>query len=276
MGNATGLVAAVLDEDGAGKCCRLVQGPSRESSIDSNFSVDQPREAMIIFDWDDTLMCSSEIKAHRNPDPEEMRQLEDAVDCVLRTAMSLGKTTIVTNANLCWVRATATLFMPSVLAILQFIDIVSARQSYERHWPGNPGAWKRQAFRDVVGSPHRECCSRACIRTDLQVVSPGYRALGLGANQAVNLTVLGDSAAEMQAGQSAVRSQGDADSIIKTVKFKELPTARELLGQLRAVARDLQQVVAEERSVHKHLVHGSLSGWTVRDEGCEASLLSFL
>jgi len=262
MGNSAALLAAFPEEAASGRCCSGArQGFSRENSLHDLPFVDQPREPMIIFDWDDTLMCSSEIKAHNNVDPQELKELEDVVLCVLKTAMSLGKTTIVTNANMCWVRATANLFMPSVLDVLQFVEVMSARQTYERKWPNNPHAWKNQAFRDIIGGTKKIAEDLGCVET---CISEGG---------GVNLIVLGDSPAEIQAGHAAAQGH---DDIVKTVKFKELPTVKDLLGQLRAVVRSLEQVVAEEKTVNKQLVHGSLSGWSVRDCGAAATLMSLL
>jgi len=256
-----------------GTCCKTVTG-CEESLFEvdrvETFVEDTARQLHIIFDWDDTLMCSSEVKAHRNPSAEEMRLLEEAVDRCLRTAIKLGKTTIVTNANLCWVRATAGLFMPSILPLLEVIDIVSARQEYEAEWPGNPTAWKREAFKDLVCPDSRP--SSQVLSAGLDFVEditsvPSTGSNASNASSPVNLVVLGDSTAEIQAGKSAVQSLNDSESIVKTVKFKETPTVADLLGQLQTVTRDLRNLAAEQKSISKQLVHGSLSGWSLCDEG---------
>jgi len=212
------------------------------------------RSPLIIFDWDDTLMCSSEIKAQKNPNPQELRALEGVVQEVLSLAHSLGKTWIVTNANMCWVRATANLFMPSVVPLLHAIDVMSARQSYESRWPGDPGAWKKQAFLDLVGD-----CQEA-EASKVSSVDPD----ATGKSPPVNLVVLGDSHAEIQAGRSAMRNS--RKGVVKTIKFKELPTTEEMIGQLQAVSAELQGLVAQERSASKQLVRGSFSSsWSLAD-----------
>jgi len=209
------------------------------------------RQSLIIFDWDDTLMCSSEIKSQRKPDDKEMKSLEGAVARVLKTSMRLGKTTIVTNANLCWVHATASLFMPSLLPILELIDVLSARQSYEDMYPNNPNAWKIHAFRDLVSGPH-DVASALTSCWDGSMGSASFSSMPESCS--LNLVVLGDSSAEIQAGHSALRDHQDPDSILKTVKFKALPTIAELVGQLEAVANELERVVLEDRSMSQLLV----------------------
>jgi len=90
------------------------------------------RDAVIIFDWDDTLMCSSAIKESPPPSDQELLQLGEVVSRVLRKAIELGRTAIVTNANLVWVQSSASLFLPAVLPLLQFVQVLSARQSYQK------------------------------------------------------------------------------------------------------------------------------------------------
>lgn len=209
-------------------------------SVDEDELLVCPREAVIIFDWDDTLMCSSAIKVLKDPDPKDLRQLEEAVELVLRLAMDLGTTTIVTNANLHWVKSTAGLFMPSILPILEHIRVVSARQSYGKRWPGDHSAWKKQAFRDVVKGKHEA---------------------------GVNLVVLGDSVAEIQAGRTAFKGHAYDGSIVKTVKLKEAPTLQELVGQLKAIGLYLKSLVNEDRSASKQLVKSGNS-WSVSECGC--------
>lgn len=228
------------------------------------------RDTQIIFDWDDTLMCSSEVKMRRKPDSDGICQLEHAVEAILRKALALGTTTIVTNANLGWVHATADQYMPSVVPLLKYIEIVSARQNYEHEWPNDPNAWKREAFRDIV------CCSeKNCMCAWPFCSAEPAKSSASSDNFPVNLVVLGDSTAEIQAGKSAVEARGDDESIVKTIKFKDAPSLEELLGQLSTVHQHLEKIVSEEKSVSKHLVHSNLFGWNVCDTN-KSSLLDFL
>jgi len=235
---------------------------SLRSIEDLEFCPHHQKEACIIFDWDDTLMCSSAIKSRRDPDPGEVKQLAEAVESVLRVAMDLGRTAIVTNANLTWVRTTAGIFMPSVVPLLDLVELVSARQSYSRRWPGDHSAWKRCAFRDIVS------------RKDGEVVEASTGGEICEPHSGVNLVVVGDSAAEIQAGRSVVQGNSQGDAIVKTVKLKEAPTVGELRGQLQALARSLRRIVIEDRSSSKFVVRGGSStcGWSVRDASCGLSL----
>eukprot|EP00418_Pyrodinium_bahamense_P084171 CAMPEP_0179063976 /NCGR_PEP_ID=MMETSP0796-20121207/27713_1 /TAXON_ID=73915 /ORGANISM="Pyrodinium bahamense, Strain pbaha01" /LENGTH=263 /DNA_ID=CAMNT_0020760915 /DNA_START=57 /DNA_END=848 /DNA_ORIENTATION=+ len=254
MGNAIGWLSLELEEDEGDD--GLSDASSAPSLDELEFCPKQPKKAVIIFDWDDTLMCSTAIKLRKNQNQKQLQLLEEAVASVLRVAMDLGTTAIVTNANLTWVRTTAGVFMPAVVPLLDSVNLVSARQDYGRRWPGNHIAWKRFAFRDVVSgrSQARKEESMSATRTC----------------NGVNLVVVGDSAAEIQAGRSVGSSRQNGEAIVKTVKLKEAPSVKELRGQLQALARALRRIVGEDKSSSKLLVRGGSStcGWSVREVGC--------
>ncbi|OLP79172.1 hypothetical protein AK812_SmicGene40568 [Symbiodinium microadriaticum] len=86
---------------------------------------------LLIFDWDDTLMCSSAINANEFL-PHQYNQLESLVEQVLLAAMRLGETCIVTNADEMWVTESARRYMPRVLPILSRMSVVSARRRFVR------------------------------------------------------------------------------------------------------------------------------------------------
>jgi len=190
-----------------------------------------PQDTIIIFDWDDTLMCSSAINANQLL-PHQAAQLEALLEQVLTISMRLGETCIVTNADELWVLESTRRFTPRVMPLLSQMSVVSARRKYERSCPGDVFAWKRETFREVLAA---------------------RKGASAGLNGSLNLVVLGDSPAEMEAAQTS--TLGATHPIaIKTVKFKETPTAEELLEQLRIVAQDLSVIVADDKSSCRSLV----------------------
>lgn len=184
---------------------------------------------LLIFDWDDTLMCSSAINANEFL-PHQYNQLESLVEQVLLAAMRLGETCIVTNADEMWVTESARRYMPRVLPILSRMSVVSARRRFERTWPGDVFAWKREAFRQVLSS---------------------WQANAL-ASGGMHLIVLGDSVVEMEAAHTS--SVGlVSPTAVKTVNFKEVPTVDELLEQLTMLNQELASIVADDRSGYRSL-----------------------
>uniref|UniRef100_A0A7S1PXM6 Uncharacterized protein n=1 Tax=Alexandrium catenella TaxID=2925 RepID=A0A7S1PXM6_ALECA len=193
-----------------------------------------PSDTLIIFDWDDTLLCSSALNAGRWK-LSQLKQLERVVEAVLRAALTLGETLIVTNGNKTWVQDSMARFLPGLTPLLDQIAVLSARASYENLYPGDPIAWKRLAFKELLA------CRR--LRKEPSNLLRGD----------VNLIAIGDSPAEIEAARSAVGVLG-GPSLVKTVKLKETPSVNELVGQLRRIALDLNSIVQEERSVGKGLV----------------------
>jgi len=207
---------------------------------------DIPNDTLIIFDWDDTLLCSSAINM------QQWSQLQLDVLCrtvetTLRAAMELGEVMIVTNGVDWWVEDSCRRFLPGLLPLLGRLRVKSARHDYEGIYPGDPFAWKRETFRDILRPRPR----------------------------ATNLVVLGDSFSEIHAAYGALPCMADS-SLVKTVKLKEAPSAEELIGQLRRVSQEMSSLVGQDGHHHSSLQGGPAqfagwaSGWRLsRDAGAE-------
>jgi len=180
----------------------------------------QPDNTVIIFDWDDTLLCSTALHCCL---PNQFEELEATVEAMLLMAMSLGRTIIVTNAMESWIQETARRFMPRLIPILDRLPIVYARNNWERIWPGDTFAWKRECFREILSDQ-------------------------LGSN--MNLLVLGDSLSEIRAAEALASFLG-TQALVKTVKFKALPSPSDLLGELRTLGPELAKLVGERHSASK-------------------------
>jgi hypothetical protein len=204
-----------------------------------------PDDTVIIFDWDDTLLCSSAINMNRW-NHTHLEVLQAAVESVLRLASRLGEVLIVTNGVDWWVDDSARRFLPSLLPLLGTITVKSARAVWERKYPGDPFAWKREAFRELLAPRSRS----------------------------INLVVLGDSLAEIEAANGVTPLLWEG-SMVKTVKFKEAPSADQVIGQLRSVEAELAEIVQERGSLARELVQRPIpeqlltmvgsSGWRLKD-----------
>lgn len=213
-----------------------------------------PHDTLIIFDWDDTLLCTSAINASKW-ELSQLLQLERAAESCLRAAMKLGHTMIVTNGNGTWVEESSHSFVPHLTSTLDRIEVISARALYEHSFPGDPFAWKRAAFQKIL-EKHRK--SKMC-----------------GPEDGTNLIVLGDSPAEMEAAHHAARAVGGQNTLVKTVKFKEQPSVEQLLGQLHITTKELEELVQHganaskilECNLPQHLSHktSGSSGWKFSD-----------
>lgn len=171
-------------------------------------------------------MCTSAINAGQVEDSRELSQLRKAIVSTLEVATQLGKVAIVTSACCSWVYESTRLFYPELLSEFSSIQIISARDQYEKSHPQNPVEWKRCAFQDIIG----------CKGSD-QIAN------------ATNLVVIGDSSTELKAARSI-----EGLLSLKTIKFKKIPTVRELTGQLFKVSQGLNKIVKEVRNADMNLI----------------------
>jgi|LauGreDrversion4_2_1035121.scaffolds.fasta_scaffold170268_3 hypothetical protein len=183
-------------------------------------------QACIVFDWDDTLLCTSYLNmkpdAANSPAVQKHLQLitETGIQ-LIETAMKFGRTFIITNAMKGWVEYSATKYIPGLLPTLKKIRIISARSEHETLYPGQYHEWKIQAFLNVQKEMKSEIIT--------------------------NLVSLGDSTIEMD----AVHVMGNefAQALIKTVKFRETPTPEELAKQLELVNQKFEKIILNARSL---------------------------
>merc|ERR1719220_1729142 len=110
---------------------------------------DRLGDTVIIFDWDDTLLCTSAINSQQWY-PSQLQQLGRTVESILHTAMLLGETLIVTNGTESWVQTSANRFLPELIPTLSRVKVMSARARYEHLHPKDPFMWKRHAFNDIL------------------------------------------------------------------------------------------------------------------------------
>lgn len=128
--------------------------------------------AAIVFDWDDTLFCTSYMSSLLQGDwtsagdleKQKMADIDQVAQQTLLSALDMAEVTIVTNSAEGWVDFCCETFMPSTHATLldRRIEIISARERYEREYPGDPLKWKTEAFTSVLSEVDSEVGSVGC------------------------------------------------------------------------------------------------------------------
>ncbi|CEM15895.1 unnamed protein product [Vitrella brassicaformis CCMP3155] len=188
-------------------------------------------QTVIIFDWDDTLLCTSYLNLRGDEShPNTRKQLDNIANIgrhLLELAMRLGHVFIITNAMSGWVEYSSQKYIPSIKQLLdngiggKKIKIISARGNYEHRFPGQYQEWKIQAFLEV----QRE----------------------LNAEIITNLISLGDSNIEMDAVH--IMGKEFSQALIKTIKFRENPSPDELAKQLELVAQKFEKICLNARNL---------------------------
>lgn len=190
----------------------------------------QPKRhnTLIVFDWDDTLLCTSFLSQRRGLSSFSSPVLQDRLSGVaaagrrlLELARGLGETLVVTNAMDDWVEHSAKKYLPSLLPALEGVEVISARQRYEAQFPQQVAEWKRQAFLDVRRQRNLECVT--------------------------NFIAIGDSVFEMDAAMAV--GEVFPNAIVKTVKFRADPSPEELTKELDLACQRLAYIVESGRDL---------------------------
>eukprot|EP00448_Togula_jolla_P039199 CAMPEP_0170625374 /NCGR_PEP_ID=MMETSP0224-20130122/30723_1 /TAXON_ID=285029 /ORGANISM="Togula jolla, Strain CCCM 725" /LENGTH=250 /DNA_ID=CAMNT_0010951941 /DNA_START=18 /DNA_END=770 /DNA_ORIENTATION=+ len=170
---------------------------------------------LIILDWDDTLLCSSELqKGPSAVDPEELAVLGELAFCLVQLAQSLGPVAIVTNSKDGWVEESAARFLPLLLPIVQQIPVIYARKEYSELFPRSSLQWKLQTFLELQR---------------------------LNASTITNFVVVGDSNDEMTA--AAMLGEQWPGVLVKQVKLLAKPSLSELVQELQILLGEFTGVV---------------------------------
>ena len=186
--------------------------------------------SIIIFDWDDTLLPTSfltpggifdENMKLPSTESEKLSKIEQAVLKLLTEAVEKGSVYIITNAGNGWVEYSASRFYPSIVPVLEKIQIISARGLYEKIYPGNSRQWKIEAFLNLQK------------HLNIKLVT--------------NIVCIGDSLFEMEAGRILASKFNEA--FIKTIKFREAPKLDELLKQLKLVCAQFGSIYSSIKNL---------------------------
>lgn len=122
---------------------------------------------VIIFDYDDTLICSSSLCKHGQPGflfndsidnniTTELIELELQAIKVLSSSLQYGEVIIITNANNHWISFTLTTFFPLLCSFIaeKNIPFLSAHELFAFQSPNNPLLWKINCFQQILTSFH--------------------------------------------------------------------------------------------------------------------------
>lgn len=197
------------------------QPPTKEKGYNSLF----------IFDWDDTLLCTSYLTPNgeyneknmiSDGDLHKIKKIETSVKKLLKLAVSKGTTFIITNAAPGWVEYSARKFFPSVIKILSHVNIISARDKYEKKFPGDTRKWKILSFLNILNE--------------------------IDTNLVTNIICIGDSAIEIEAAH--VMATKFKQAYIKTVKFKHSPRLDELYKQINLVIDQFYKIYGSIKNMN--------------------------
>lgn len=268
------------------------------SVAESTANYASPSQAVIIYDWDDTLCPSHWIQSQRprmsflKPAPDEewaqkpLRELEAQVTKLLTMSLELGRVVIVTNALEPWVETSCVNFLPGLLPVLEKIEVVYARSIYakfgvdkptepsghltdEPSTPANLLSPAPALFDDPL-APQR--WKEKAFQLTLHKLYSEYERQSWK-----NIVCIGDSPIEHQAVRMVIsqRPLKKRRCYTKTTKLLHEPTIEELISQIRIIQGTLPMMVAHdgqldieigEDDLQGDLLHGSMGSDESDDE----------
>ena len=186
--------------------------------ISKNFLISSQKKFnnIFIFDWDDTLLCTTVLSPYGYFDDEievqpskmeKIEKLEIYVRSILSKALEKGDVYIITNSEVAWIEYSCERFFPSVYKFLNKIKIISARDLYEEKYPHDYKIWKIKAFNNIIRN--------------------------YSLNLPTNIMSFGDSSYEIDASYD-LKSKFP-NGFVKVIKFKEYPLIQDLINQLNLV-----------------------------------------
>ena len=188
--------------------------------------------SILIFDWDDTLLCSSYLIKHNyfmdetnehklNKYKDKLNKLETYVYTLLVAAIQYGDTYIITNASYGWVEFSARKYYPKVVSLFNSLRIISARHIYEKDYPNNAALWKYCTFINVANLYDKQ--------------------------RVTNIIAFGDSDYELEAANKMGMLFNEA--FVKTVKFQKQPKPESIVQQLNLVIQQINDIHSSTRNM---------------------------
>jgi len=215
---------------------------ARHDDGDCNYESHHEADALMIFDWDDTLFPTSWIHKHgllmdgvtvNSEQDAQLKKMAEGARSTLQKALEIGQVVIVTNAEQGWIERSCKKFTPSLVSLMKKVDMVSARSTYESYVEA-PSEWKRLAFEYEIGQFYQSGC----------------------VNRQRNIVSVGDSLHELHALTSVTSRMPNCYA--KSVKFLESPSIQQLIDQHEMLAGSLNDVVEHNGHLNVEMNAGDL------------------
>ena len=185
--------------------------------------------ALFIYDWDDTLFPTSFLFNEGLIDVNDLSEklinlfsiLEEIIINILTFSIKKGEVYIITNSSIGWFKYSSDKYYPNLRYLLDKIKIISARDAYEKAYPGQNKFWKSKSFLDL----------RKEINNNL----------------VTNMICLGDSLIELEAAKTLASQLNN--SFVKTIKFKENPEFEDLIKQLNLINDKINYIYSKAKNL---------------------------
>jgi len=195
--------------------------PTTQTS--SHISSTMHYNKIFIFDWDDTLFCTSHLAPNgiisenlhiSDKERKNLKEIEQLIIHILKFCIGKGITFIITNAKYGWIEYCCKKFYQELDVLLKDLIVISARSEFESIYPGQNKEWKIKSFLKLT----------ECFNTKILT----------------NILCFGDSNIEIDA--CKIFTSKFENAYVKTVKFREKPKPEELIKELKLVKNQIESI----------------------------------
>ena len=184
-----------------------------------------PKNNLIIFDWDDTLMCSTflvDSPTITEENKKEIKDLETNVIKLLDKCINHADVYIITNSEDGWVKESTNLYYPNLEkeGLLNKLTIISSKAKYSYRYPSHPKYWKILAFNDILDN----------YDTTIET----------------NIISIGDNFNDLKASKNLAKKF--PNSYLKAIKFKEFPKISEMIKENDLVINQFDYIFKSKKN----------------------------
>ncbi len=194
-------------------------------------------DTIIIIDWDDTLMATTWLIQHQIPiqspihKPNNIKLFAPLDNILFKLFIKIlkyknTKVIIVTNAMMKWIHITLEMLPKTKKLLFEYIEVISARDLYQKKYPGNGFLWKKLVFEQIVDK---------------------Y----LGNKKIQNIISIGDAEYEFR----ALLDLFDGSRYLKSIRMIPTPSYEYTVDQLNVLNENFDKIY--NKRGHVDLVFGS-------------------
>ena len=184
-----------------------------------------PKNNLIIFDWDDTLLCSTflcDSPQITEENKKEIKDLEANVIKLLNKCIIHADVYIITNSEDGWVKESTNLYYPNLEkeGLLDQLKIISSKSKYSYKFPSHPKYWKILAFNDILEN--------------------------YDTTNETNIISIGDNFNDLKASKNLAKKF--PNSYLKAIKFKEFPKISEMIKENELVINQFDYIFKSKKN----------------------------
>ena len=191
----------------------------KDLKMENNKIIPNIDNTLFIFNWDDTLLCTSYLQKNKNlteKEKEQMKICENELYELINNTLIKGKIFLITNLDMINIETSIIKYYPSLHSRLNDVDIISTNTNLDNNYN-----WKISAFVEYQKNVNNDNIKNIICFTDSYVQDNIVKIL----------------------------KKIDTYAIIKVIQFKESPDPYELGKQFVLVNHKFNNIYNDQRDL---------------------------